>query len=214
MLLDLFCGAGGAARGYADAGFDVIGVDSKPQPNYPYEFFRADVLEHGRLLLDTEDFAAIHASPPCQGFSALTPKKYRTEDRYPNLLPQTRTILHDSGLPYVIENVKGAPLIDPIVLCGSHFDLRCSFGQLQRHRYFESNILMSVPGPCRHTQPVVGIYGHPGGTNGRTGKPASTSKDWAQALQVDWMTSREMAQALPPAYTNYIGRQIIRSIDQ
>lgn len=209
LLLDLFCKAGGAAKGYHDAGFDVIGVDVEKQPHYPYEFFRADVLTMGKQLLSIYEFDAIHASPPCQGFSKLTPKIHR--EKYPNVLPQTRDLLNSSGLPYVIENVEGAPLESATMLCGSMslFNLTCDYGQLRRHRFFESNMLLSAPGPCRHTMPTVGIYGHPGGTDRRTGKTLASMKDWSDAMGVDWMTTREMAQAIPPAYTEYIGKQLV-----
>lgn len=134
-LLDLFCGAGGAAMGYHRAGFEVVGVDLKPQKHYPFEFHQADALEflaeHGR------EFDVIHASPPCQAHTSL--KNLHDKD-YPELIEPTRRLLEKTGLPYIIENVVGAPLRNPILLCGSSFGLR-----VRRHRLFESNWFLIAP---------------------------------------------------------------------
>ena len=126
LLLDLYCGAGGAAEGYHDAGFEVVGVDIRPQPNFPYTFIEGDALEALSVLLAGQgisgyllsDFDAVHASPPCQAHSDL---QKQSKIEYADLIPQTRELLKLTGLPYVIENVEGAPLVDPIVLCGTMF---------------------------------------------------------------------------------------------
>jgi len=132
-LLDLFCGAGGAAKGYHDAGFKVTGIDINPQPNYPFDFIQADAMEIGLRFLNPgpfwRPFDAVHASPPCQSYSALSPL---TTKEHPRLVEPVRGMLIESGLPYVIENVVGAPLINPIQLCGSSFGLG-----VWRHRIFE-----------------------------------------------------------------------------
>jgi DNA (cytosine-5)-methyltransferase 1 len=135
-LLDLFCGAGGCSAGYERAGFEVVGVDIEPQPNYPFEFHQADALTFPR-----DGFDVIHASPPCQAFSAL---KHLTTREHPRLVEPARAMLRESGLPYVIENVVGAPLLSPVMLCGSGFGL-----DVQRHRLFETNFPVMSPG-CAH----------------------------------------------------------------
>jgi SAM-dependent methyltransferase len=143
-LLDLFCGAGGAAKGYADAGFEVVGVDIEPQPNYPFEFVRADA-----LTFPLDGFDAVHASAPCQAFTVYRNNSAHVRQDHPNLIPQTRERLIASGLPYVIENVPGAPLIDPIQLCGTSFPPL----EVRRHRIFERR---SASTPARRTGPTGG----------------------------------------------------------
>ena len=142
-LLDLFCGAGGAAMGYHRAGFEVVGVDNRPQPNYPFEFWQRDALLVLRTC-DPFDFDAIHASPPCQAFTAY--QRTCNVGDYPDLIAPVRELLKATGLPYVIENVHGAPLLESVVLCGSQFDL-----DVQRHRLFETNWPLDAPWQgCRH----------------------------------------------------------------
>lgn len=211
-LLDLFCGAGGAAMGYSRAGFDVVGVDIKPQPHYPFEFVQADALTFLSPNYDYEPFDAIHASPPCQRYSAVTPAQRRNE--HPDLIAATRWMLQATGLPYVIENVAGAPLIAPFRLCGSSFGL-----PLQRHRYFESNVAQpsircahydlpkNVP-IFRHGRWYISRFVNVYGTGG--GKAADR---WAEAMGIDWMTRAEMAEAIPPAYTEFIGARLIRAVE-
>ena len=156
-LLDLYCKAGGASVGYARAGFEVVGVDIKKQKRYPYEFIQADALE----VLADKDFLAtfdvLAGSPPCQTHSAtkhLRIAQGKSTDKV-DLIPQTREAFLDSGKPYIIENVPGAPLIDPVILCGSSFGLK-----VRRHRLFESNIELTGL-PCNHKDQgkPVGIYG-------------------------------------------------------
>jgi DNA (cytosine-5)-methyltransferase 1 len=207
-LLDLFCGAGGAAMGYHRAGFEVVGVDIKPQPHYPFEFYQADALTY-----PLDGFDVIHASPPCQAYCAL--RHLRPERDYPDLIVATRGRLIRSDVFYVIENVPKAPLIDPVRICGSWFGLR-----VRRHRMFESN--SPIDGTCcNHV-----LQGRPidvSGTGGRrinrrqndhggnTNKPRNI-KEAREAMGIDWMTRYELSQAIPPAYTEFIGRQIIKSI--
>lgn len=202
-LLDLFCGAGGAARGYQQAGFYVVGIDNRPQPRYAGdEFVQADA-----LTFPLEGFDVIHASPPCQAYSRLA-AMHRERD-YPDLIAVTSTLLTAVNVPYVIENVEGAPLarhpqlngIWGIFLCGSMFGLGVERGYLRRHRLFESNVALAQP-QCRHRGPAVGVYGH----GGYTGKHRMLYRaEAAQAMQTSWMTRDEMTQAIPPAYTKYIG---------
>ena len=192
-LLDLFCGAGGCSAGYAAAGFEVTGVDILPQPRYPYRFIQADALD-----FPFDGFDVIHASPPCQLYS-VTAALWQRE--YPALLPCIRERLWASGKPFVIENVVGAPLPGSIVLCGTMFGL----GVL-RHRLFESNVLLFAPGPCQHQGTVkeghyVTVFGK--GGNGYTRERGS------QAMGIAWMTVRELSQAIPPKYTEWIGWQVM-----
>jgi DNA (cytosine-5)-methyltransferase 1 len=204
-LLDLFCCAGGAAVGYTRAGFQVIGVDINPQPRYPYAFIEGDVMT---VLadLDWTLFDAVHASPPCQGYSTKTPDR----SKHQRLIGPVRELLEATGLPYVIENVDGAKadMIDPQRLCGSSFGL-----DVRRHRWFETNWPLTVP-PCNHAwqTPRFDVYDHGKryractvpvfGTGG-----GKAREHWSAAMGVDWMTDAELAEAIPPAYTEYIGRQ-------
>jgi DNA (cytosine-5)-methyltransferase 1 len=215
-LLDLFCGAGGAAQGYADAGFEVIGIDIEPQLRYPFECWKADALDP----LVTSDaflrsFDAIHASPPCPAYSAARFMGSNWEGR-PDLLPLTRDLLESTGRPYVIENVPGAPMRRDLTLCGAMFGLTHDGWELRRHRLFEiSGFRVSQPGPCRHELPVLGVYGHAGGRQvigQRRGNRATITQ--ARAIMgVDWMTAKEAADAVPPAYTAHIGRALMRSME-
>lgn len=210
-LLDLFCGAGGAAEGYARAGFEVVGVDIKPQPNYPFEFHQADALTFG-----LSGFDAVHASPPCQ---AYIQRNKNLVTKWPKLIEPVRGRLLETGLPFVIENVSGAPLTPTFTLCGTMFDL-----PLLRHRIFETNWPETAwPPPCNHWGTVAAgdfaaVYAF--GGKGHRGRDADGNKvrgvksapgpDWAVAMGIDWMTKREMAEAIPPAYTEFIGAQLIQ----
>ena len=231
-LLDLFCGAGGAAMGYHRAGFtEIVGVDIKPQPHYPFTFVQDDALDYLEgLIFDraTTRFDAIHASPPCQAYTTMRHVgKARLVERvrYPELIEVTRDLCRRAGLPYVIENVVGSPL-DRFNLCGSFFGLG-----VRRHRLFESNVLL-LGQRCRHDPsawPVAGwarrehrgpiaVYGdHPEDSAiHRRGKDkpgltrrAATLAVAQRAMGIDWMTWPELTQAIPPAYTEYIGRQLL-----
>tara|TARA_R110000868_G_scaffold29514_8_gene109805 strand:+ start:1244 stop:1879 length:636 start_codon:yes stop_codon:yes gene_type:complete len=204
-LLDIFCGAGGASKGYDMAGFDVTGIDLKSGKRYPFTYIKKDFKT--LTVEDLQDYDVIHASPPCQTFSITKNlriaqnKKTNKED----LLDVTRQLLIDSGKPYVLENVPGAPLRNPIQLCGSVFNL-----QVRRHRLFESNMPLKGSG-CDHKQQgrPVGIYGSlndkiPGG-----GQTAQTIEIARQAMGINWMIWTELVEAIPPMYTEFIGKQVM-----
>lgn len=208
-LLDLFCGAGGAAHGYALAGFEVVGVDIAPQPNYPYEFAQGDVLQEGVELFAVDYFDAIHASPPCQRFSRMT-DRWKRQSEHPDLIGPTRELLAATGLPYVIENVIGAPLREPICLCGRSFGLA-----VRRHRLFElGGFAIPLIPPCSCGEsPALQVNGHPGGSSVRDPRSRfGSTQEWAVGLGIDWMTGAEMAEAIPPAYTEFIGSQLIELV--
>jgi DNA (cytosine-5)-methyltransferase 1 len=202
--LDLFCGAGGCSAGYARAGYDVTGVDIKPQPRYQFAFILGDALEY--VEAHGHEYDLIHASPPCQRFIRLA-KQQQTHLRHRDLIEATRRALRATGRPYVIENVEGAPLVDPLMLCGTMFGLR-----VIRHRLFETEPAIWWPptlcmhpkqGPGRRgnegTGEWVSVYGH------FSGVPKARA-----AMGIDWsMTQHDLAQAIPPAFTEWIGRQII-----
>jgi DNA (cytosine-5)-methyltransferase 1 len=210
-LLDLYCKAGGASKGYAEAGFEVTGIDIKKQKRYPYTFIQADCLEILKDLDYLRTFDVIAASPPCQTHSAtkhLRVAQGKTTDKV-DLIPQTREALIASGKPYVIENVPGAPLINPVQFCGSYFGLK-----VRRHRLFESNLPLVGSG-CKHKEQgrPVGIYGSmrdeiPGG-----GHTAKTIEQAREAMGIDWMIWGELVEAIPPIYTYEIGKQLILMID-
>ena len=202
-LLDTFCKAGGAGYGYKLAGFDVIGVDIEPQPNYPFKFHKADAIDFIRA--HGKEFDIIHASPPCQKFSSIT-KTAGTQDSHPDLVEPTRRALIETGKPYIIENVPGAPLINPITLCGTMFGLDCV-----RHRLFETNpLIWFPPASCNHYKPVVKHGRKPDRSkhfHGFTGHFSDVQ--WAREITgCDWMNQEELAECIPPAYTEWIGKQI------
>lgn len=275
-LLDLFCGAGGVAKGYDLAGFDVVGCDIQAQKHYPYPFVQADALCLLQCLLEggfftasdgrhysLADFAAIHASPPCQGDTVL--RHLHKHKTYPKLTAPTRELLKATGLPYIIEGVVGAPFVDPILLCGTMFGLQTACGaELRRHRLFELSWGLVLTPTCQHyADRTIGVYG--------TGQPMAGKRTVTgnghspmdgkrvisvmgghardrgselrqrktitvtgatpqqnvvrntiretfpvavarQAMGIDWMTMKELSQAIPPAYTQFIGRQLIEAI--
>jgi DNA (cytosine-5)-methyltransferase 1 len=197
-LLDLYCGAGGAAMGYHRAGFEVVGLDIRPQPHFPFPFVQGDAL---RPPLDLRDFDVIHASPPCQRYSRATAWRGRRSD-HPDLLAATRKLLVASGRPYVIESVQEARrlLHFSILLCGSMFGLR-----VQRHRYFEVPCLPLLLLPdCRHRRDDHS-FDHGGK------QPESVYRD---ALGCDWMTVQEARQTIPPAYTEFLGAALMERLRQ
>jgi DNA (cytosine-5)-methyltransferase 1 len=215
-LLDLFCGAGGAAVGYHRAGFDIVGIDINPQPNYPFEFYQMDALDVLRWPLS--DFDAVHASPPCQAYASLAAK----DGRHPELIQPVRDLLTapaHAGLPYVIENIVDARrnMHEPVLLCGSMFGLG-----VRRHRLFESKVLLLRP-DCRHRRqgPVRAYYGKPraiawkppGWDNiqkaGRQPLYRGTVQQAPTDMGIDWMTWDELREAIPPAYTQWIGEQLL-----
>ncbi len=198
-LLDLFCGAGGAAMGYHRAGFEVFGVDIKPQPNYPFEFFLADAMT---FLLG--GFDVIHASPPCQRFTRAGKLREAQGGRTvaPDLIKDVRNSLR--GRIYVIENVEGAPL-QGIRLCGSSFGLK-----VRRHRIFESPLSLSSPA-CQHKEQgrPVGVYHRMRDSIPHGGRTARSLEEAQEAMGIDWMPWSELKESVPPAYTEWIGRQIL-----
>jgi DNA (cytosine-5)-methyltransferase 1 len=200
--------------GYHRAGFDVIGVDINPQPNYPFQFVQADALEYLRGHGSWAATHAIHASPPCQRYSLVqlsNPDAVR--ESHPDFVPPIRELLKATGVPYVIENVVGAPMQYPLTLCGEMFGLG-----VIRHRLFESNVFLLSPPHMPHrgnTQcyrhgkmyngPYFAIYG--------TGGERGSLDDWRIAMDMPWcQEKREIAEAIPPAYTEYIGAQLLESI--
>jgi DNA (cytosine-5)-methyltransferase 1 len=240
-LLDLFCGAGGAAMGYHRAGFEVVGVDLNTQFNYPFEFFKCDALgvldylsRYGLFANSSiakeyplDSFSAIHASPPCQKYSHGNVANDTSE--YPDLIGATRDLLDKIGLPYVIENVSRAPLFDPVVLCGAcacpviYDDPVAPEGLvLRRHRLFESNVTLTgsrclCKGSKWVGHKVGGVYG--GGRrnrweaeNIRHGGYCPPFDIQQRLMEIDWMTQKELNQAIPPAYTEFIGIQLLQHL--
>lgn len=214
-ILDLFCGAGGCAVGYHRAGFaEIVGVDIAPQPRYPFTFVQGDALEY--LAEHGAEFDAIHASPPCQRYT-VGRTIHDSGDRHPDLVDPTRALLNAAGRPWVMENVPGAPLENPVTLCGLMFGLR-----VIRHRLFESSVFLMAP-PCPG-HPKHLSTGTMTAKRGGTGNGYSTGagglvcvagnnfvrEAGAKAMGIDWpMTRRELANAIPPAYTEFVGRQLI-----
>jgi DNA (cytosine-5)-methyltransferase 1 len=204
-LLDLFCCEGGAGEGYRRAGFDVTGVDINPQPRNPHRFILADALEYVRE--HGHEYDAIHASPPCQRYSCMTPKANKAD--HPDLLPQITEFLRNFGKPYCVENVAGAKrmLRNPIMLCGSMFGL-----PVFRHRFFEVSTFFITP-DCRHDFTSVMVT--------MAGKYSCAARPLVDGIKrksvkyaplaygIDWMDYQGLREAIPPAYTEFIGRQLL-----
>lgn len=208
--LDLFCCQGGAGMGYAQAGMDVTGVDIEPQPKYPFTFAQADALKFLREFGHKFDF--IHASPPCQGYSHLTPAANRGD--HAKLIPAVRELLEATGKPWVIENVQGArhELRNPIMLCGSMFGLRT-----RRHRWFECSFVLTAPGPCDHREiPLLVTTASKASRAKRhaLGMKPKTVANAPAAYGVDWMTCDGLKECIPPAYTEWIARQFLTANDR
>jgi DNA (cytosine-5)-methyltransferase 1 len=212
-LLDLFAGAGGAGKGYMDAGFDVTGVDIEPQPDYPGTFIQGDAIAY--LAAHGHEYDAIHASPPCQASSALT-KGTNKGKVYLNLIPATRALLAIHNVPTVIENVQGSDLRRDLTLCGEMFGLG-----VIRHRYFELSGFPFLPTPHIKHRGVIkgwnhgklnpnGVYYQVYGAGGRKG----TVAEWQEAMGIHWTDNRKsIAEAIPPAYSRFIGGQIMAYIE-
>jgi DNA (cytosine-5)-methyltransferase 1 len=208
-LLDLFCCAGGAGMGYHRAGFEVVGVDIKPQPRYPFEFHQADALEY--LREHGHEFDVIHASPPCQDhIRSYTPYDHGTA----HLLPDTRDLLIRIDRSWVIENVPGAPMRADYLLCGCMFQLP----RLRRQRLFETSWHgFALLPPCHHPEPIVTVVGN-GIPSGSSYLGKVNGREYSRlarlAMGIDWMNRDELAQAIPPAYTEFIGRQLLQQLEQ
>jgi DNA (cytosine-5)-methyltransferase 1 len=201
--LDLFCGAGGATRGLQLAGFHVTGIDNKPQPRYCGDaFIQADALNPP---VDLREFDFVWASPPCQRYT-MAQNAAKNRDAHPDLVEPVRNMLMASGVPWVMENVIGAPLINPVVLCGLAFGLK-----VKRHRLIEPSHLLLVP-PCpSHDQDYYVIFGHEV-RNRRTGAAAGRKNKIAEgrrAMGIDWMTRGELSESIPPAYSHFIAKQFL-----
>jgi hypothetical protein len=197
-LLDLYCGAGGCGVGYSRAGFEVVGVDIQPRPHYPFEFWQMDALAVTYEQL--AGFDAIHASPPCQGYCTITSSARRRGIVYPDLYHQTKSMLVASGKPFIIENVVGSPARNAVKLCGTQFGLA-----VFRHRLFESNFALTLPQtPCTcHRKNIGKGYFTAVGDSSR-------KSEMLAAMSIDWkMSKKEVAEAIPPAYTEFLGRQLI-----
>lgn len=215
--------------GYHLAGFDVTGVDVRPQPRYPFAFIQADV-----LALDPEwvaSFDAIHASPPCQAHTAM--KTMHNAKAHPDLVAPTRDMLVASGRPWIMENVVGAPLVDPVLLCGTMFGLGVEDAELRRHRLFETSFPVLLVPPCQHgSRDTIGVYGGhirnrrrartigvygEGVRDSRRkfdkGVPDFTIEQGRAAMGIDWMTTAELSQAIPPAYTRHLGEHLMHVLD-
>jgi DNA (cytosine-5)-methyltransferase 1 len=200
--------------GYHRAGFEVVGVDIEPQPHYPFEFIQADALEilDQHALLPDGPPDAIHASPPCQEFTVYRNARPDAKPRWPNLIPQTRRLLESTGLPWVIENVPGAPLRDPVQLCGTAFGIR-----VRRHRLFEADFEIMAP-PCAHgrftDRPFPGSTNRPNGRTvcniGEYRVPLDVQK---RCMEIDWpVTLHELSEAIPPAYTAHVGHFLLAEV--
>ena len=215
--------------GYSRAGFEVVGVDCEPQPRYPFAFLEADALDLMRGLIAgssvlgyyLSDFDAIHASPPCQAYSSLRSIPRFSGKEHPALVDDTRQLLAAAGLPWVMENVPGSNLDTHVILCGSMFGLGAycdgQFHQLRRHRLFETSFYFLMPLRCHHVGRPVGVYGNGGshrrikdkpGINGFTG----TAAERRSAMGIDWMGRYGLSQAVPPAYCEFIGKQLLAAI--
>ena len=220
-MLDAFCSAGGCSRGYAKAGFtEIVGVDIKPQKNYlkagvpgvKMHFIQADALKF--IAAAGHLFDAIHASPPCQRYSiTMNIHGQKRAAEHPDLVDPVREILDRIGKPWIIENVMGAPLRNPIMLCGTMFGLR-----VLRHRLFESNIMLMAKPHAKHPRGIL-TNSHRGYDRGESPYVCLAGhnferREGEKAIGIDWMGSRkELAQAIPPAYTEFIGRQLIAVIE-
>lgn len=208
-LLDLFCGAGGAAMGYHRAGFDeIVGIDIEPQPDYPFTFICRDVFDPSHR--GWHNFDLVHASPPCQ---AYTPMTNRNGSDAPRLIGLLRDLLRGMEISaWVIENVRGAPLEYPLELTGEMFNL-----PVHRPRLFELGRWFALqPAKPRRQKDAVAVYGKPDGrllwerSDGSELRAWDSLEDGQQALEVPWITSwHGVREAIPPAYTQYIGEQYL-----
>jgi DNA (cytosine-5)-methyltransferase 1 len=226
-LLDLFAGAGGAAMGYLRAGFDPYGIDNDPKPlrHYPFPYICMDALGAMDKLLRGEgltfsngetlyltDITAFHASPPCQKWSNMT-KRWARQNDHPDLIGPSRERLKLFSKPYVIENIEGAPLLSPVMLCGTMFGLCSGNYNLRRHRIFECSFgVPSAPASCNHAGLALPVYGHAGGRSKRDGLKFPGTAAWREGMRIEWMIGNELAEAIPPTYTEYIGKYLMMDV--
>lgn len=204
IVLDGFCGGGGAGMGYHRGGATrVIGVDTDPQPLYPFEFIQADAFKY--IADNFQKYDLIHVSPVCKRYSSIT-KTAGTQDSHPDQIAALRELLIWTGKPYVIENVPGSPLENPLMLCGTMFGLN-----IERHRLFETNpVIWFPPAPCRHDKKVVKHGRRPD----REKHYAAVSGHFSdvafaqQAMEIDWLGQSGLSQAIPPAFTSWIYKTI------
>ena len=208
-LLDLFCGAGGAAMGYHRAGFEVVGVDIAPQPHYPFEFHQGDA-----RTWPLDGFDAIHASPPCQAYSTMG-NRYRIP--HPELLQEVLTWFYGVTIPLIVENVPGAKRLMPgaIRLTGGMFGLR-----VHRPRLFLSNVPLQAPPPSPPPPDRIGVYGNAPDGRRLWGPPKAPTlvaakglKEAQEAMGMDWADWYGTKEAIPPAYTEYIGKQLLTYLE-
>lgn len=219
-VLDLFCGAGGAGMGIHQAfpNAKILGIDIKESPNYPFDFVKADANE-----FPTKGFDFIWASPPCQRYSVLS---HLASKSHKALVPEVRKRLIESGVPYAMENVVGAPFKNPVTLCGSHFGLKTKDGhQLRRHRIFETSFPITCTLSCNHTSPTIGIFGSkardtaqekrhyskPKATRGNPHGINISLKEAQAAMGINWMGFKELSQAIPPAYSKWIVERMFKN---
>lgn len=205
-IVDLYCSAGGASKGYHDAGFEVVGVDLYPQPHYPFEFVQMDAFEFYNKYWS--DFDIVAASPPCQEYTKSAIQWRKSGKKYPDDVNNCRNMFLNTGQPYIIENVPGAQLIDPIFLNGSYFGLL-----VHRPRYFECSFFVDQPVIPKTKRPVK--MGRPV-EDGDIIQPVGhfSGVEYAKRqMEIDWMTGKELSQAIPPAYTKYIGEYAIRYLN-
>ena len=219
-LLDLFCGAGGCAVGYHQAGFmDITGVDIVSMPRYPFRFIQADALEY--VARHGHEFDVIHASPPCQAYTGMrqiTLSRFGSALEHPDLIDPVRKALIATGKPYVIENVQNSPLDTQFILCGAALGLP----HIARHRHFESNILLLGAPKCAHLRNAytIGVYGaKPDGRRvsyrrHRLCRVASSVDEARREMGIDWMNWDEIREAIPPVYTKWIGKRLIEVLKQ
>ena len=201
--------------GYHRAGFDVVGVDINPQPRYPFEFHQADA-----MTFPLDGFDAVHASPPCQAYTQAQRLQGRA---HPELVGPIRKRIAESGIRGVIENVPGAPLRRDLILCGSMFGLHWQHCTLYRHRWFEGvnwNLGPWPPATCVHNRPAISIFGHSvlgASKTGRTYKHPNERYHLGvdvgrEVMGIDWMNRGELSEAIPPAYTQFIGEQLLAQL--
>ncbi len=213
VILDAFCGAGGAGMRYYLAGWDVVGIDIEDQPNYPFKCKQGDALAY--MKKHWRKYDAIHASPPCQHFTQGA-ARWDTADNHLDLLTPTLDFLEGLPIPWVVENVltaatKHRAMEPTIILCGTMFDLG-----VFRHRAFQSNVGLMAPPHYPHKGKIGDgkyetVAGHTGGSSSRDGWSAGGLAAWRKAMGINWMNSRELAESIPPAYTKHIGQQMIQS---